>query len=57
MSISNVIKHTYQLVIWLEETGEVQNEQGMTFQGTVTIEVSGGSDNSEYENGKVTGKE
>ena len=57
MSISNVVKHTYQLVIWLEETGEVQNEQGMTFQGTVTIEVSGGSDNSEYENGKVTGKE
>ena len=57
ISITNKVKHTYQLVIWLEETGEVQDEQGMTFEGTVAIEVSGGLDTSEYENGNITGQE
>ena len=57
MAISNKIKHTYQLVIWLEETGEVQDEQGKSFEGTVSIEVSGGLDSNEYENGKITGQQ
>ena len=56
-SLTNKEKHTYQLVIWLEETGEEQPEQGKTFEGTVTIEVSGGLDTSEYENGQITGKQ
>lgn len=53
--IDNKVKHTYQLVIWLEETGDIQDEQGMTFAGTVSIEVSGGVDTGEYEDGKITG--
>ena len=57
LKIKNKIKHTFQLVIWLEETGEIQDEQGKTFEGTVSIEVSGGVDTGEYENGKITGKE
>ena len=56
-SIENKIKHTYQLVIWLEETGEIQHEQGMTFEGTVSIEVSGGFESGDYGNGQITGKE
>ncbi len=55
--LTNKEKHTYQLVIWLEETGVEQPEQGKTFEGTVTIEVSGGLDTSEYENGQITGKQ
>lgn len=54
--IENKVKHTYQLLIWLEETGFEQPEQGLTFEGTVTIEVSGGFDSGEYENGKITGQ-
>lgn len=56
-TITNNVRHTYQLVIWLEETGEVQEEQGMLFEGTVAIEVSGGVDTGEYENGKITGQQ
>lgn len=56
-SITNKVKHVYQMVIWLEETGEVQDEQGKTFEGTVSIEVSGGISGTEYEDGKITGKE
>lgn len=56
-NVTNRQRHTYQLVIWLEETGQEQKEQNMTFQGTVAIEVSGGSDYNEYENGQITGKE
>ncbi len=56
-SISNKVKHIFQLVIWLEETGSVQDEQGKTFEGTVTIEVSNGLDTSEYPTGQITGKE
>ena len=57
LEVTNKKKHTFQLVIWLEETGEIQDEQGKTFEGTVSIEVSGGVDTGEYENGKITGKE
>lgn len=57
LKIKNKVKHTFQLVIWLEETGEVQDEQGKTFEGTVSIEVSGGIDTGEYEDGKITGNE
>lgn len=56
-SITNKESHTYQLMVWLEETGQVQNEQGLTFQGTVSIEVPGGQDTSDYEDGKITGKQ
>ena len=55
--LENKVKHTYQLVIWLEETGEEQPEQGMAFEGTVSIEVSGGFDSGEYGNGEITGQE
>ena len=56
-TLTNKVKHTYQLVIWLEETGNVQLEQGLTFQGTVAIEVAGGIVNNDYEDGKITGKQ
>ena len=56
--VTNKEKHTYQLLIWLNETGFEQQEQGKTFQGTVTIEVSGGeNDTTGYENGQITGQE
>lgn len=40
-AITNKVKHTYQMIIWLEETGKEQPEQGLTFAGTVAIEVGG----------------
>lgn len=55
--LENKVKHTYQLVIWLEETGYEQPEQGMIFEGTVSIEVSGGFDSGEYNDGHITGQE
>lgn len=56
--LTNKEKHTYQLLIWLEETGVEQPEQGMTFEGTVSIEVSGdGFDTGDYGDGQITGKE
>lgn len=55
--LPNKIKHTYQLVIWLEETGYEQPEQGLLFEGTVAIEVSGGVDSNEYNDGQITGQE
>lgn len=55
--LENKVKHTYQLIIWLEETGFEQPEQGLTFEGTVSIEVSGGFDSGEYNNGQITGQE
>lgn len=55
--LTNKEKHTYQVVIWLEETGVEQPEQGMTFEGTVSIEVSGGFDTGEYNDGQITGQE
>lgn len=51
-------RHYYQLVIWLGETGKDQNiEQANLFEGTVAIEVVGGNDYSDYENGQITGEE
>lgn len=55
--ISNKESHTYQVMVWLNETGKVQDEQGKTFQGTVSIEVPGGTGGSDYEDGKITGKQ
>ena len=55
--LTNKESHTYQLVIWLEETGQVQPEQGLSFAGTVAIEVSGGFDSEEYSNGVITGQD
>lgn len=53
--VENQKKHTYQLVVWLNETGSVQEEQGFTFEGTVVIEVIGGLSSGEYGDGKITG--
>ena len=55
--VSNQEKHVYQLMIWLEETGEVQEEQGLTFEGTVSLEVPGGQGIGDYENGQITGQQ
>ena len=54
-SITNKENHVYQLVIWLNETGKEQLEQNLRFDGTIVIEVSGGLDTGEYENGEITG--
>ncbi|MBR3162207.1 MAG: hypothetical protein IKF19_06720 [Bacilli bacterium] len=54
LSITNKVKHTYQIMIWLEETGRNQPEQGLTFQGTVNLEVPGGT--GDYIDGRITGK-
>jgi hypothetical protein len=56
-NITNQESHTYQLMIWLEETGKVQEEQGLSFKGTVSLEVPGGQDASDYETGQITGKQ
>lgn len=54
-SITNGERHTYQLVVWLAETGSIQYEQRKEFGGTVTIDVSGSSDSSGYADGEITG--
>lgn len=54
-NISNKVNHVYQLVIWLNETGEEQLEQNLRFDGTIVIEVSGGLDTGEYEDGEISG--
>ena len=54
-SITNGEPHTYQVMIWLNETGDVQPEQGLSFSGTVSLEVPGGQDTAEDE--RITGKE
>ena len=56
-NISNNVRHTFQVVIWLQETGEVQDEQGRLFQGTVSVEVAGGADTGQYGDGQITGKQ
>jgi len=56
-SISNNTRHTFQVVIWLQETGEIQDEQGRLFEGTVSIEVDGGADTGEYSDGEITGRQ
>jgi len=55
--ISNKESHTYQVMVWLNETGKIQDEQGKEFKGTVSIEVPGGTGGSDYEDGKITGKQ
>jgi len=55
--LTNKEKHTYQLVIFLRETGKEQPEQGLSFEGTVSIEVVGGFDGSGYNAGQITGQE
>ena len=57
INITNQEKHSYQLMIWLRETGERQDEQGLSFQGTVSLEVPGGVGDSDYENGQITGQQ
>ena len=54
LSVANQAKHTYQVMIWLRETGKNQPEQGLTFQGTVNLEVPGGT--GDYPDGRITGK-
>ncbi|MEE3343318.1 MAG: hypothetical protein VZS44_04420 [Bacilli bacterium] len=54
LSITNKATHTFQILIWLKEVGRVQPEQGLTFQGTVNLEVPGGS--GDYIDGRITGK-
>ena len=56
--INNNEEYTFQVVIWLEETGEVQDEQGIAFNGTVQLEVPTDQNaGGEYSDGKITGKE
>lgn len=56
-TISNKQEHTFQVLIWLNETGENQDkEQGNRFGGTVSIEVIGGLD-ATTSDGRITGKE
>lgn len=57
INVTNKVKHTYQLVIWLEETNKVQNEQGKLFQGTVAIEVPNGVGLGDSDDSVITGKE
>ena len=57
INVTNQEKHSYQLMIWLRETGERQDEQGLSFQGTVSLEVPGGVGDSDYENGQITGQQ
>ena len=40
-TLTNGVEHNYQILIWLEETGSEQLEQGKEFAGTVTVEVKG----------------
>lgn len=54
-NITNGDEHIFQLVVWLEETGEVQNEQRKTFAGTISIDVSGSLNSTGYEDGHITG--
>ena len=56
-NIENQQKHYFELLIWLEETRERQDEQGMEFKGTVLLEVPGGQTGSEYPDGKITGRD
>ena len=46
----------FQVVIWLEETGKEQLEQGKSFNGTVSVEVNGDSSAAGYEGGRITGQ-
>ena len=56
LSVTNSVDHTYQLVVWLEETGVIQHEQGKEFAGTVSIDISSSMGISGYEDGRITGR-
>lgn len=49
-------KQYYEIVIWLEETGTEQLEQGKSFNGTLSVEVVGSTGADGYENGHITGR-
>ena len=53
-SIENLKEYSFQIVIWLEETGSEQLEQGKKFNGTVGIETVGDGMGS---TGRITGKQ
>ena len=55
-SIQNGEEHNYQILIWLEEMGYDQPEQGKVFNGTVSVEVKGDNETG-YAGGRVTGRE
>ena len=55
--ITNGVEHNYQILIWLEEMGYDQAEQGKVFNGTVSVEVKGETDSSGYNSGRITGRE
>lgn len=55
--LNNKEKYTFQLIIWLDETTKVQDEQGMIMEGTVSIEVPDGLGVGEYSDGVITGRE
>lgn len=58
VEIDNNKKYTFQLVVWLNETFSVQDEQGKKFAGTISVDVEGGSiDTGIYEGGQITGRE
>ena len=57
LSIPNQTTKYFEVVIWLEETGEVQDEQGKTFKGTVSVEVSGNASGEGYDAGHITGQD
>ncbi len=56
-NVTNQVKHNFEVLIWLEETRSVQQEQGLEFKGTVLLEVPGGQTGSQYPNGEITGKD
>lgn len=55
--ITNGVEHNYQILIWLEEMGYDQAEQGKLFNGTVSVEVKGETDSSGNNSGHITGRE
>lgn len=56
-SVSNDSEeHFFEVLIWLEETGKLQNEQDKEFRGTVALEVPNEEAGSETE-GQITGQD
>lgn len=56
-TISNAVEHNYQVLIWLNETGHEQLEQGKTFQGTIAVETVGDGSSGEGNGGRITGQD
>ena len=55
-SLSNGVRHDYQIVIWLEEINKEQQEQGKKFSGTIVIENSVDTTTGGV-GGQITGEE